>query len=77
MTSPERESQKSLWPMLAALGAIVVCCAGPAILVALASTGAWIAIVRSGSLLVGGAAVAAALVIAALAWRRWHSCANS
>jgi len=76
MTAPEHKTRESFWPMLAALGAVVVCCAGPAVFVLLAATGVGISAVRSGSFLMGGAAVAAALVIAGLAWRRRRACAT-
>jgi hypothetical protein len=76
MTAPERETRESFWPMLAALGVVVVCCAGPVVLALLATAGVGIAAVRTGSVLLGGAAVAAALVIAGLVWRRRRACAT-
>lgn len=76
MTAPERETRESFWPILAALGAVVVCCAGPVLFVLLATTGLGVVAARSGPFLVAGAAVAAALVIAGLAWRRRRACAT-
>lgn len=75
MTAPEGETRESFWPMLAALGAVMLCCVGPLVLTLLATTGLGVGAVRSGSFLVAGAAVTAALVIAGLAWRRRRACA--
>lgn len=74
MAAPEPDDRTSRWPVLLAVGGIIVCCAGPALL-ALAATGGGVAAVRSGPALMG-AAVVAALVVAGLVWRRRRSCAR-
>ena len=76
MTLPAREKRKPFWPMLAVLGAAVLCCAGPVVVALAAASGLGVALARSGPHLVVGAAGAAALVIAAVFWRRCRSCAS-
>jgi hypothetical protein len=76
MTPPEREGRESFWPMLAVVGAAVVCCAGPVVVALAAATGLGVVLARSGPYLAVGAAGATALVIAAVFWRRCRSCAS-
>ena len=76
MTPPARESRKPFWPMLAVLGAAVLCCAGPVVVALAAATGLGGVLARSGPYLVVGAAGVTVLVIAAVFWRRCRSCAS-
>ncbi len=66
----------SVWPLLVAIGAVVACCAGPALLV-LAATGLGVAAIRSGAVL-AGATAAAVLLVAGLVWwwRRASACSD-
>ncbi len=73
MAPPEPNDRTPLWPVLLAVGGVVACCVGPALL-ALAATGVGVAAVRSGPALMG-VAVVAALVIAGLVWWRRRGCA--
>lgn len=73
MTRPKHEKAASFWPALVAAGAFVLCCASPALLAMLATTGAVAA--RSAGSLAIGLGLAAAVVIAGLAWRRRRACA--
>jgi hypothetical protein len=65
----------SVWPMLVALGAVVACCAGPALLV-LAATGLGMATIRSGAVLAGATAAAVLLVAGVVWWRRACACSD-
>ncbi len=72
MTTPERAA--SLWPALTAIGAAVLCCAGPALLAVVATTGVLAAVAHSALPLAVGLGAAVALV---LAWRQRRACACS
>ena len=74
MTTPEREHAASVWPALA-IGAAVLCCAGPALVAVLAATGLGAAVARSAAPLAIGLGLATALAVAGLAWRRRRACA--
>lgn len=76
MAAPPPMDRGAGWAVLVAAGLAVACCAGPLLLVLLATTGLSAVAVRSGSFLVAGAAVAAGLVVAGLAWRRRRACAG-
>ncbi len=73
MVTPEPDGRTTVWPMLVAVGAVVACCAGPALL-ALAATGIGVAAIRSGAILAGATAVGV-LVIIGLVWWRRQACA--
>ena len=68
--------RSSVWLLMAAAGAVVVCCAGPALLV-LAATGLGVGAVHAGASLLAGIGLVAALSIGSLAWWRRRACARS
>jgi len=61
---------------MAAAGAMVVCCAGPTLLV-LAATGLGVGAIHAGAFLLAGIGVIAALSIGSLVWWRRRACARS
>lgn len=65
----------SVWLPMAAVGAVVVCCAGPTLLV-LAATGLGVGAVHAGASLWAGIGVVAALSIGSLGWWRRRACAR-
>ncbi len=67
--------RSSIWLPMAAAGAVVVCCAGPTLLV-LAATGLGAAALHSGAFLVVGMGLAAAMGIGGLVWWRRRTCAR-
>ena len=71
----ERGEAASFWPALAAVGAVILCCAGPVLLAVLAATGLGAVAARSAEPLAVGLGLAAAVVIAGLMWRRRRACA--
>ena len=68
--------RSSVWLLMAAAGAAVVCCAGPTLLV-LAVTGLGVGALHAGASLLAGIAVAAVLSIGSLVWWRRRACARS
>ncbi len=68
--------RSSVWLPMAAAGAVVVCCAGPTLLV-LAATGVGAAALHSGAFLVVGMGLAAAMGIGGIVWWRRRTCARS
>ncbi len=68
--------RSSVWLLTAAAGAVVVCCAGPALLV-LAATGLSVGALHAGASLLAGIGVVAALSIGSLAWWRRRACVRS
>lgn len=68
--------RSSVWLPMAAVGAMVVCCAGPTLLV-LAATGLGVGAVHAGVPLLAGIGVVAALSIGSLVWWRRRACARS
>lgn len=77
MTTPEREQAASVWPTLMAIGAVVICCAGPVLIAVLAATGLAAAVVRSAAPVAIGLGFITLLAIAGFAWRRRRVCACS
>lgn len=69
MATPEPGDRTAVWPMFVAVGMVVACCAGSALL-ALAATGIGVAAIRSGTALAGAATVAVLVVIGLVWWRR-------
>ncbi len=70
MGTPDPEERTPAWAVVAAVGAFVVCCAGPAVLVLLATTGLGVALAQRGLPLVAAAGLIAALAIGAVMWQR-------
>lgn len=77
MTTPARERAASSWPALTAIGAVVLCCAGPVVIAVLAATGLAAAVVRAAAPVAIGLGFITALAIAGFAWRRGRACAGS
>ncbi|GEM_PF-4132332 len=75
MTTPGSEARGSVWAILTALGAFVLCCAGPAVVALLAAAGLGSVLARSGPYLGLGAAAAALAVVVVL--RRRCACQPS
>ncbi len=73
--TPGRAHGAAFWPALAAVGAVILCCVGPALLAVLAATGLGVVAARSAEPLAIGLGLAAAVVIAGLVWRRRRACA--
>ncbi len=68
MGTPNPEERTPVWAVVAAIGGFVVCCAGPAVLVLLTTTGLGVALAQRGLPLVAGLVVA--LAAAVIVWRR-------
>ncbi len=68
--------RSSVWLPMAAAGAVVVCCAGPTLLV-LAATGLGVGAVHAGVSLLAGIGVVAALSIGSFVWWRRRACVRS
>ena len=68
--------RSSVWLLMAAAGAAVVCCAGPTLLV-LAATGLGVGALHAGASLLAGIGVVAVLSIGSLVWWRRRACARS
>jgi hypothetical protein len=68
--------RSSVWLLMAAAGAAVVCCAGPTLLV-LAATGFGVRALHAGAPLLAGIGVVAGLSIGSLVWWRQRACARS
>ncbi|HVH32024.1 MAG TPA: hypothetical protein VNA31_10265, partial [bacterium] len=68
--------RSSVWLLMAASGAVVMCCAGPALLVL---AGAWVGVaaLHAGASVLAGIGVVAALSIGGLVWWRGRACARS
>jgi hypothetical protein len=64
-----------VWLLMAAAGAAVLCCAGPALLI-LAATGVGAVVIHSGAYLVVGTGFAAAVGVGGLVWWRRRICAR-
>ena len=67
--------RSSVWLPLAAAGAVLVCCAGPTLLV-LAASGLGVGAVHAGASLLAGIGVVVALSIGSLVWWRRRACAR-
>ncbi len=70
MATPDSQERKSVWPLVAAGAAFVVCCAGPVLLALLATTGLGAALTHRGAPLVAAAGLIAALAVAGVMWQR-------
>ncbi len=70
-----QSGRSSVWLLMAAAGAAVLCCAGPTLLI-LAATGVGEVVLHSGVFLVVGTGLAAALSIGGLVWWRRRTCAR-
>ncbi len=70
MATPDPQERTSVWPLVAAVGAFLVCCAGPVLLALLATTGLGVALAHRGTPLVAAAGLIAALAIGAVMWQR-------
>ena len=68
--------RSSVWLLMAAAGAAVVCCAVPTLLV-LAATGLGVGAIHAGAALLAGIGVVAVLSIGSLVWWRRRACARS
>jgi hypothetical protein len=66
----------SVWLPVAAAGAVLVCCAGPTLLV-LAATGLGVGAVHAGASLLAWIGVVVVLSIGSLVWWRRRACARS
>ena len=64
-------------PLAAAVGAFVVCCAGPVLLAFLATTGLGVAFAHRGAFIAAAAGLIAALVFSGLMWQRRRACRRS
>ena len=65
----------SVWVLVAGAGAVVLCCAGPTLLI-LAATAVGAQALHSGAFLVAGIGLAAALGIGSFVWWRRRTCAR-
>lgn len=70
MSTPDPRERTSVWPLVAAVGAFFVCCAGPAVLALLATTGLGAAIAHRGTSVVAAVGLIAALVFTGILWMR-------
>ena len=68
--------RSSVWLLMAAAGAAVMCCAGPTLLV-LAATGFRVGALNPGVSLLAGIGVVAGLSIGSLVWWHQRACARS
>jgi len=75
MATPDSEKQTPVWPLAAAVGAVVVCCAGPILLALLATTGLGVTLAHGGVPFVAAAGLAAVLAVGAIMWQRRRACA--
>ncbi len=69
-------ARSSVWLVMAAAGAAVVCCAGPTLLI-LAASGLGVGALNAGAPLLAGIGVVAVLSIGSLVWWRRRACARS
>ncbi len=67
--------RSSVWLLMTATGAAVLCCAGPTLLI-LAATGVGAAVLHSGAFLIAGIGLAAAMGIGGVVWWRRRTCAR-
>jgi hypothetical protein len=67
--------RSSVWLLMAAAGAAVLCCAGPTLLI-LAASGVAGLVLHWGASLAVGAGLAAAMGIGGLVWWRRRTCAQ-
>jgi len=70
-----RRGRSSVWLLMAAAGAVLLCCAGPALLI-LAAAGVGAMALHSGAFLVVGTCLAAAMGIGGFVWWRRRACAR-
>lgn len=69
MATPDPQERTPMWPLVAAVGAFVVCCGGPVLLALLATTGVGVAAHR-GAPVVAAVGLIVALAIGAIVWQR-------
>jgi hypothetical protein len=67
--------RSSVWLLMGAAGAAVLCCAGPTLLV-LAASGVGAVVLHSGAFLFVGTGLAVAMGIGGLVWWRRRTCAR-
>lgn len=70
MSKPDPQERTPVWPFATAVAAFLVCCAGPALLALLATTGLSAALIHRGASVVAAAGIIAALVFAAIMFQR-------
>ena len=82
MATPDPQERTPMWPLVAAVGALVVCCGVPVLLALLATTGVGVALAHRGAPVVAAAGLIVALAIGAVVWQRrrayacqvpWHT----
>ena len=64
-------------PLVAAVGALLICCAGPVLFALLATTGLGVAFAHRGASIATAAGLIAALVCTGLMWQRRLACRRS
>lgn len=74
MAQDERGRAGPVGALLAAAGAVALCCAGPILLGVLATTGLGAALTHRGAPVVAAAGLIAALVVSGIVWQRRRAC---
>ena len=77
MSTPDPQERTSVVPLVAAVGAFLVCCAGPVLLAILATTGLGVAFAHRGASIAAAAGLIAALVVTGITWQRRRACRRS
>jgi hypothetical protein len=75
MATTDPQERTPVWAVAAAVGAFVICCAGPVLLALLATTGLGVTLARRGAPLVAAVGLVAALAVGAIMWQRRRACA--
>jgi hypothetical protein len=74
MSTPDPQERTSVWPLVAVVGAFLVCCAGPSLIAILATTSLGVALAHRGASVVSAAGLIVAVVVMGIMWQRRRTC---